>query len=75
MSELVPEYRAASREIRYEVSVLNDVINLRVRNDGSELSISTDRRGALTLASDILAAVDTTTDTRADNGSPFTFGN
>lgn len=75
MSELVQESREASREIRYEVSVSNDVINLRIGNNGSELAISTDRRGALMLASDLLAAVDTTTESRADDGSSFTFGN
>ena len=45
-------------DIRYEVSVTGDIVNLRIYNGGRELSFSTNPQSARLLASDILKAAD-----------------
>ena len=45
-------------DIRYEVSVTSDVVNLTIYNGGDELSFSTNPQSARLLASDILTAAD-----------------
>lgn len=46
------------RALHYEVGTGGDLITLRLRRDGRELAFATDRASAVTLAADLLRAVD-----------------
>lgn len=46
--------------IRYEVTGSEDAVTLSIKNNGHEVTVSTDRNSAVLLASDILKAVSQT---------------